>query len=251
MNLMESIFNSSDHEVITEKQLEFDLYQDFFSNGAAPNGPNAGQTEVNPDPFMTLQPQNLTFSEDEAQNNIDFILKCEFCDRIYRGKYAEMTLRKHIDTVHEEPKFLTVHEESKFLNTETTPNNKTMKTFPKKKPEYDYYSISPSHIISSTSNRTLRQNAKYAASSFQKQHTVENVHEGQKMKSYKKSNFNVGESKKYKCPHCGLESITNTHIRQHIKEVHEGKKDFACGFCEKSFSRKFNLKKHQERVHEK
>ena len=74
INIMESIFNSSDHEVITEKQLEFDLYQEFFSNGAAPNGPNAGQTEVNPDPFMTLQPQNLTFSEDEAQNNIDFIL---------------------------------------------------------------------------------------------------------------------------------------------------------------------------------
>ena len=97
---MESIFNSSDHEVITEKQLEFDLYQEFFSNGAAPNGPNAGQTEVNPGPFMTLQPQNLTFSEDEAQNNIDFILKCEFCDRIYRGKYAEITLRKHISKVH-------------------------------------------------------------------------------------------------------------------------------------------------------
>ena len=202
----------------------------------------------------------------EAHNNINFILKCEFCGRIYRGKYSEPTLIKHIITVHKEQKFLTVHKESKFLRIreessnnkvvnvlestcKTPTNDKTKEKFPKKKTIYDYYSISPSHIISYTPNRTetLRQNAKLRI--FQKQLDVENV-EGQKMKSFlNKSNVKIGDSKKYNCPHCGLESITNANIRKHIKEVHERKKYFTCGNCEKSFSRKFNLKKHQEHVH--
>ena len=70
------------------------------------------------------------------------------------------------------------------------------------------------------------------------------------MRNYKKSNVMIGESKKYKCPHCELESITNSHIRKHINEVHERKKNFYCRYCEKSFSRKFNLKKHKEGVHD-
>ena len=69
-------------------------------------------------------------------------------------------------------------------------------------------------------------------------------------KSCKKSNFKIGnKNKKFKCPHCQLQSITNANIRIHIKEVHEGKKDFTCGYCKKSFSRKFSLKKHEESVH--
>ena len=40
----------------------------------------------------------------------------------------------------------------------------------------------------------------------------------------------IGESKKYECPHCGLESITNSHIRKHINEVHERKKNFYCRY---------------------
>merc|ERR1712226_1303294 len=41
--------------------------------------------------------------KEDAHNNIDSTLRCEFCDRIYRGKYAEKTLRKHIGAVHKEP----------------------------------------------------------------------------------------------------------------------------------------------------
>ena len=260
----------------------------------------------------------------EAHNDVNFILKCEFCGRIYRGKYSEPTLRKHIITVHKgEQKFLTqFHKdlkflrirsgESKFLNKNTSNiiNNKevmnvvassTCETFQKQQKDdpklqmklrvqlqrlsdeeikthtcttsssvktmehfddddktkkkitkkknsniYDYYSISPSHIISSnTPNRseTLRQNSKLRI--FQKKFNVENVVQG-----IKKSNSKIGnKNKKFNCPHCQLQSITNTNIRKHIKEVHEGKKDFTCGYCKKSFSRKFSLKKHEESVH--
>ena len=260
----------------------------------------------------------------EAHNDVNFILKCEFCGRIYRGKYSEPTLRKHIITVHKgEQKFLTqFHKdlkflrirsgESKFLNKNTSNiiNNKevmnvvapsTCETFQKQQKDdpklqmklriqlqrlsdeeikthtcttsssvksmehfddddktkkkiikkknsniYDYYSISPSHIISSnTPNRseTLRQNSKLRI--FQKKFNVENVVQG-----IKKSNSKIGnKNKKFKCPHCQLQSITNTNIRKHIKEVHEGKKNFTCEFCKKSFSRKFSLKKHEDSVH--
>ena len=258
----------------------------------------------------------------EAHNDVNFILKCEFCGRIYRGKYSEPTLRKHIITVHKgEQKFLTqFHKdlkflrirsgESKFLNKNTSniinnkevmnvvasstcetfqkqqkddsklqmklrvelqrlsdeeikthtcttsssvkaveyfdDDDKTKKKITKKKKStiYDYYSISPFHIISNTPNRseTLRQNSKLRI--FQKKFNVENVVQG-----IKKSNSKIGnKNKKFNCPHCQLQSITNTNIRKHIKEVHEGKKDFTCEFCKKSFSRKFSLKKH-ESVH--
>ena len=269
----------------------------------------------------------------EAHNDVNFILKCEFCGRIYRGKYSEPTLRKHIITVHKgeqkfhsqfhkDLKFLRIRsKESKFLNKNTSNNinnkevmnvvasstcentfqkqqkddpklqmklrvqlqslsdeeikthtstssslvqamehfddvDKTKKKITKKKKStiYDYYSISPSHIISSlnTPNRseTLRQNAKLRI--FQKKLNVENVVQGgqNKKKNCKKSNFKIGnKNKKFKCPHCQLQSITNANIRIHIKEVHEGKKDFTCGYCKKSFSRKFSLKKHEESVH--
>ena len=127
-------------------------------------------------------------------------------------------------------------------------DDKTKKKITKKKNSniYDYYSISPSHIISSnTPNRseTLRQNSKLRI--FQKKFNVENVVQG-----IKKSNSKIGnKNKKFNCPHCQLQSITNTNIRKHIKEVHEGKKNFTCEFCKKSFSRKFSLKKHEESVH--
>ena len=38
--------------------------------------------------------------DDEDGDNTNAFLNCEFCDRIYRGKYAEITLRKHISKVH-------------------------------------------------------------------------------------------------------------------------------------------------------
>ena len=46
-----------------------------------------------------LSSEKISIDDEDGDNTIAF-LNCEFCDRIYRGKYAEITLRKHISKVH-------------------------------------------------------------------------------------------------------------------------------------------------------
>ena len=46
-----------------------------------------------------LSSENNSIDDEDGDNTIAF-LNCEFCDKIYRGKYAEITLRKHISKVH-------------------------------------------------------------------------------------------------------------------------------------------------------
>ena len=46
-----------------------------------------------------LSSENSSIDDEDGDNTIVF-LNCEYCDRIYRGKYAEITLRKHINKVH-------------------------------------------------------------------------------------------------------------------------------------------------------
>ena len=40
------------------------------------------------------------------------------------------------------------------------------------------------------------------------------------------------------------EANQNTHLKEHIKAVHEGKKPFECWYCHYKFSEKSNLKTH-------
>ena len=51
--------------------------------------------------YSQIEKKQRLSSNNDDDNAIDF-LNCEFCDRIYRGKYAEVTLRKHISEVHDE-----------------------------------------------------------------------------------------------------------------------------------------------------
>ena len=53
--------------------------------------------------------------------------------------------------------------------------------------------------------------------------------------------------KKYNCKVCNRSFGTSSHLKHHLKTVHE--KNFKCEFCEKCFGLKMNMIKHINIVH--
>ena len=56
--------------------------------------------------------------------------------------------------------------------------------------------------------------------------------------------------KDFNCEKCNKSFSTAQNLNKHIHCVHEGRKDFICGKCEKSFATASSLKTHNHRVHE-
>ena len=55
--------------------------------------------------------------------------------------------------------------------------------------------------------------------------------------------------KALKCNYCGILFTHAGHMKRHIKNVHEGCKDFKCESCGKSFAQADSLKGHIKTVH--
>ena len=64
----------------------------------------------------------------------------------------------------------------------------------------------------------------------------------------------VHEKKKYRCQNCGKEFAQSTHLSRHMK-IHDDeetklKDKLDCDFCDKTFTRKDNLKSHILKMHQ-
>ena len=57
--------------------------------------------------------------------------------------------------------------------------------------------------------------------------------------------------KKKKCEFCEKIFDSDCHLNEHMTSVHEGKKNFVCSDCKKSFSNPYLLKSHFERTRRK
>ena len=75
---------------------------------------------------------------------------------------------------------------------------------------------------------------------------AEEIQEGHRNDLYE----NIGGDKKFKCRQCHYSSGYSSHIKQHIKAVHEKIRNHVCGKCGYAASKKGNLKTHIEAVHE-
>jgi len=56
--------------------------------------------------------------------------------------------------------------------------------------------------------------------------------------------------KQFPCEICGKSFFLKTQLAQHIGEIHEGKKPYACDICDYRFSQKGSMKTHVAFVHE-
>ena len=56
---------------------------------------------------------------------------------------------------------------------------------------------------------------------------------------------------KHPCHICGVQLAAKKTLQNHIKSVHEGKKEFLCSICNKDFAYVSSLKKHKKQVHDK
>ena len=54
----------------------------------------------------------------------------------------------------------------------------------------------------------------------------------------------------YKCQTCAKSFFSKINLKRHINVIHKGHKDFKCDLCGKSFSEKGKLKRHNYTVHE-
>jgi uncharacterized Zn-finger protein len=55
---------------------------------------------------------------------------------------------------------------------------------------------------------------------------------------------------RYLCPTCSREFTENGSLQQHVRNVHDMRKDFECPECLLMFGEASDLKKHRESVHE-
>ena len=68
-----------------------------------------------------------------------------------------------------------------------------------------------------------------------------------KGESYK--TCNTCRAKNVECPKCEYRCSTNSHLTEHIKQVHDKIKDVECQKCNMKFSTKGNLEQHNKGVH--
>ena len=60
----------------------------------------------------------------------------------------------------------------------------------------------------------------------------------------------VHEGVKIPCDQCDKTYSTNQSLKNHIRTVHEGRRDWKCVLCEKEFAHSKDLKSHIKKVHE-
>mmetsp|Transcript_28115 Transcript_28115/g.70565 ORF Transcript_28115/g.70565 Transcript_28115/m.70565 type:complete len:277 (-) Transcript_28115:319-1149(-) len=53
----------------------------------------------------------------------------------------------------------------------------------------------------------------------------------------------------FRCDKCGKGVGTASNLRKHLRNVHEGKRENLCGWCEASFFQKHDLRRHESAVH--
>ena len=62
----------------------------------------------------------------------------------------------------------------------------------------------------------------------------------------------VDDRKVIPCPKCPVTNFRgNTHLKRHIREIHEGIKDKHCPQCSYTTYSSYNLKMHVSKVHDK
>ena len=65
-----------------------------------------------------------------------------------------------------------------------------------------------------------------------------------------KENFDGNKSETFSCQSCDKSYTRVQILRRHIKNVHEGIKEYSCQSCDKSYTQSHNLKNHIKKVHE-
>ena len=65
-----------------------------------------------------------------------------------------------------------------------------------------------------------------------------------------KNDDDENRSEIFSCPSCDKSYTRSQILRRHIKNVHEGIKEYSCQSCEKSYTQSHNLKTHIQKVHE-
>ena len=70
-------------------------------------------------------------------------------------------------------------------------------------------------------------------------------------RTFYEQNDSVRKDKKFKCEQCPYAAGYSSHIKRHIKVVHEKIRDYICGECDYTASKKINLMRHVKEVHEK
>lgn len=62
--------------------------------------------------------------------------------------------------------------------------------------------------------------------------------------SDKDEDYGVKKKKEVKCSHCEKVLSGPLHLKRHIQNVHERKKNFSCETCDRAFKTKYNLAQH-------
>ena len=176
--------------------------------------------------------------------------ECEFCNRNFSQK---CNLKNHQFKVHKGKKFK-CETCQKYFNHEKILQNH-MKISHKAKPKSDKLyiqkSVSENHIdILRKTNKNFQKDKMeneelseheiddYDPLSFDEKFEVTNLKE-------------IQPNKNLKCHLCYKNFSGKSHLKLHIKTVHEGQKNFQCQHCDRKFSQSYNLTNHIQVIHNK
>ena len=59
------------------------------------------------------------------------------------------------------------------------------------------------------------------------------------------------KSRRHACPQCDYKTGQASHLRKHVRTVHEQRRDHACPQCDAAFGTASKLRAHVRTVHEK
>ena len=148
-------------------------------------------------------------SEHEGQRDH----KCDICGKSYSYKNQ---LKKHISTIHEGKRHI-CDSCGKLLRSAISLENHIKYVHENQKDDKCEYCSTPFSFL------YLRQHEKICPKNTQK----------------------VG----FICQKCKKSFSQNRTLKLHIKNVHEGRRDYKCGTCGKAFSNLSGMKKHRDTVH--